>query len=842
MDGLSPLTRLQRSQSFGGFFDRFEDGIASGWVVNNAAPLTPVQVHAVIDGQETAQVLADESRDDIRVALGHPTGRVGFSYRIPPEFLNGVEHRLSFRLPGGSILGHLDPRDPDQPGLDLVFRMTRMPKIAGVVDGLRQGQIQGWVTRTEQGTKTALGGCHVLVTCEGARVAQLRADRYRGDAASATGCDPNCGFQLTVPRAFRSATPRKFRFEVMPEGIEIAGSPLFTSTVEDQLEGALLEVSDRMDAMFRDFVKLRKQITEMLPQPGYNLADYDRWARVYYPALRARVDAERSARSESGLVLPDPLVSILLPAYRPLMSDFVAAVESVIAQTYVNWELVIVDDCSRQPELTAQVKEFCKRDRRIRSVARKKNGNISEATNTAVKAAKGEWVAFFDHDDLLVDVAIEMMVRAAQRSNARMLYSDEDKIDQAGYYLEPNFKPDWNYRYLLGCNYVCHLLFVAREALAEVGPLDSKYNGAQDHDLILRLSEMVPADRIHHVPEVLYHWRKTPNSTATDLSQKSYAMDAGVLAVSDHLERRGIPARVENLPNVTLYNPVWQMTDSPTVCIIIPFKDQVETTRKCLETVLRETDYEHFEVILVDNWSITAEAQTFVVEAKRDERVRVIRVEEPFNFSRLNNIAAAQTNAEFLVFLNNDLFPVGTKWLRLLVDEMLVDSRVAVVAGKYLYPNMTIQHAGVVVGPKGFASHVHQALMPNEYGFIGRLALSQEVTCVTAACMLIRKSVFKDTGGFDEVRFKVAYNDVDLCLKVRKAGYHIIYCANMVGVHHESLTRGSDDRPEHEFRFLQEQQILVERWSEHTLFQHDPAYNLHMTIDRQTFFDLVPPN
>jgi len=568
--------------------------------VNNATPHIPVQVHAVIDGQETAQVLADEGRDDIRLARGHPTGSVGFTYRVPLEFLDGAEHRLSFRLPGGSILGYLDPGNPEQPRPDLAFRLKHMPTVNGAVDGLRQGQIQGWVTRTEHGATAALGGCHVLVTCEGARVAQLRADRYRGDAATATGCDPNCGFQLTIPRAFRSSTPRRFRFEVMPEGIEIAGSPLFTSTVEDQLEGALLDVSDRMDAMFRDFVKLRKQVAEMLPQPGYNLSDYDRWARVYYPALRARVAAERSAGSVSGIVLPDPLVSILMPAYRPLMSDFVAAVESVIAQTYSNWELVIVDDCSPCPELTARIKEFCKRDNRIRSIRRKKNGNISEATNTAVSASKGEWVAFFDHDDLLVDVAIEMMVRAAQRSNARMLYSDEDKIDQAGYYLEPNFKPDWNYRYLLGCNYVCHLLFVAREALIEVGPLDSRYNGAQDHDLILRLSEILPRDRIYHVPEVLYHWRKTPNSTASDLSQKSYAMEAGVLAVSDHLERRGIPAKVANVRGLTLYNPVWQMADTPMVCIIISFKDQIEITRQCLGNVLRGTDYERFEIILVN--------------------------------------------------------------------------------------------------------------------------------------------------------------------------------------------------------------------------------------------------
>ncbi len=320
------------------------------------------------------------------------------------------------------------------------------------------------------------------------------------------------------------------------------------------------------------------------------------------------------------------------------------------------------------------------------------------------------------------------MVREAERASALVLYSDEDKIDQAGYFMEPNFKPDWNYRYLLGINYICHLLFVARETLEKVGLFDSKYNGAQDHDLILRLSEIVPADRIHHVPEVLYHWRKTPNSTAADLSNKGYAVNAGILAVSDHLARRGLPAKVESINGLTLYNPVWQMADSPKVCIIIPFKDEVATTRKCLDTVLKNTDYKQFEVILIDNWSLTAEASAFTAEAGKNKQVRVLRVEEVFNYSRLNNLAAAQTKAEFLLLLNNDLFPTNKNWLRLLVNEALADPGVAAVGGRFFYPNKTIQHAGVVVGLKGPATHVHRGALATDYGFTGRIALSHELT------------------------------------------------------------------------------------------------------------------
>ena len=222
--------------------------------------------------------------------------------------------------------------------------------------------------------------------------------------------------------------------------------------------------------------------------------------------------------------------------------------------------------------------------------------------------------------------------------------------------------------------------------------------------------------------------------------------------------------------------------------------------------------------------------------------MRVLRVEEAFNFSRLNNLAVAQTNAKFLVFLNNDLFPVERNWLRLLLNEALADPAVAAVGGRYLYPNETVQHAGVVVGPRGLAAHVHRGSPSTDYGFIGRIALAHEVTAVTAACMLVRTSVFREVGGFDEAGFKVAFNDVDLCLRIRAAGHRIVYCAEMVAIHHESLSRGSDDRPENESRFFQEQQLLLDRWGDHPLFQRDPAYNPHLTVDHQTFYDLRDPS
>ena len=430
---------------------------------------------------------------------------------------------------------------------------------------------------------------------------------------------------------------------------------------------------------------------------------------------------------------------------------------------------------------------------------------------------------------------------SASATGARLLYSDEDKIDQAGYFLEPNLKPDWNYRYVLGCNYVCHLLFVHAATLAKVGPLRAEYDGAQDHDLILRLAEEVPAREIHHVPEVLYHWRKTPNSTAVDVSKKGYAIDAGVRAVGDHLKRRGVKAKVSSIRGLTLYGVEWLDRTQPSVTIIIPFKDQIGITQRCLDALLANTAYKNFDIVLVDNWSVTMEAQGFIKRARRISRVRVMTIEEEFNYSRLNNLAAAESRADYLFFMNNDVFVSDPSWLSTIVGEARLSEDIAVVGGKFLYPNSTIQHAGVVVGPDGIAAHVHRGAPDTDYGYIGRAMLSHEISAVTAAGMLIRASVFREVGGFDEVDLRVAYNDVDLCLRVREAGYRIVWCAEFVAAHHESLSRGSDDPPEHEARFFRETQVMLQRWGGKPCFAHDPFYSRFFTVDRQPFFDLVDP-
>lgn len=818
---------------FQGHFDGLLDGIVRGWAVCNMAQFSPVKIHVIIDGQEVATATADQLREDVQAAFSLPKPNVGFAYLVPSEYFDGKTHELSLRFDDRSALS----LSSDKNTTSITFAGRLQPAYRSHVDGVKQGALRGWVLR-ERRDKEAEGGLVLSILVDGIRIGQTRADRYRGDVAAVLGCNPNCGFEFPIPQSLRGSGKHKLEIVVIPDGTELDGSPLVTSFADDAFESRIIDVTNELDDLYRRMAKLRQELRDLVPKRPYTLGDYDRWARKYYPLLEKRV-AEQRAHDKYGRAAP--LVSILCPVYRPLASDFEAAVQSVLDQTYENWELILVDDAGKNRETTDIINRFAKSDPRIKSIVLKKNVGIAGATNVAMDAAKGQYVAFFDHDDLLVDVAIEMMVRAARETGAKLLYSDEDKIDQAGYYLEPNLKPDFNYRYLLGCNYICHLTMVHTATMRQIGYLSSDYDGAQDHDFVLRATEILKPSEIFHVTEILYHWRKTPNSTAADVSQKTYAINAGVKCVADHLKRRKIASKVSSIRGLTLYGIDWVFRKQPSVTIIIPFKDQVEITRTCVENILAHTDYKNYSVVLIDNWSILEETKSFIEEMNKCENISIITVEEPFNFSRLNNIAVAESVSDFVVFMNNDVFVKDPRWLHRMIGEAQAFDDVGAVGAKLLYPNDTIQHAGVIVGSAGVAAHVHRGDPLSEYGYIGRTMLSHEVTAVTAALMLVRRSVFEEVGGFDEEALKVAFNDVDLCLKIRRAGYRIVFSAEAIAYHHESLSRGSDDKPEHETRFFLETQTMLARWSSDPLFERDPSYPRYFTVDQQTFFNLVDP-
>ena len=764
-------------------------------------------------------------------AHGVPGGQLGFRFDLPETLLDGRPHRLAIRFRTGETLAF--DRDSEKPAEEISFRYY-LTKVTGRVDGVMGSAVRGWAFRTHNKTGKKTGGVTLEVWANGGRLGQVKASDIRNDVAQVHGCEPHCGFVYMVPPRLRDGKPFVLEFHVAPEGGQIERSPVSgTIAIEnsiDQLNSMLAQIENICTQTFA----LKDQLKLLLMRDEYTIETYHNWAKTYFETLKARMVTERrDSRYAELLGHRNIKVSILCPTYKPALADFISAIESVRRQTWTNWELIIVDDDSRSPELTKKIADFTAADPRIRAITLRKNLGISGATNAAIAAATGDWIALFDHDDVLVEVAIEIMLLAAYNTGAKMIYSDEDKIDAFGSLSEPHFKSDWNYRLLLTNNYICHLLMVDAATLRGVGPLVSKYDGAQDHDLVLRLSEALPATQIHHVPEILYHWRKALTSTSAQTSAKPYAVQAGIAAVSDHLARRNLPAKVASSSQSTVYDVRWQFHDAPKVSILVPFKDQVDTTKRCVECLLSVTKYANYQIVLIDNWSTEPATLDWLATLALEARVHVMRVEERFNFSRINNLAVQQLDTELLLFLNNDVFVDQSDWLRQMVNEALADPMVGIVGVKLIYPNQTVQHGGVVLGVGGVADHSFRGEDRSAPGYMSRAVSAQDASVVTAACMLCRTDAFRQVGGFDEVQLAVAYNDVDLCLKVGQAGYRVVFTPSVVIEHHESLSRGSDLAVYNLPRFYEEQQVMTDRWG--GLIQSDPYYNPHFSQERGIF-------
>ena len=613
-----------------GHVDYVKDGYIHGWAIDSFRGNNAASLFLFIDEKPIANFFCDIDRPDLESA-GLRSNHTGFRFPIPKQYLDGESHTISIRFHSGEYLLFSD----GEGGMakSAVLRMHAPLALTGFVDGLIQGTLRGWAMRQDHGSATKQGSVDILALHDGIEVGRVKADKHRADVAKALGCDPYCGFMFRPPARFCDGRSYTFEFNFATTGKSLEGSPASFAYPAHLSETRVARLHNVVEDMSTQLWLLRRELKGMMTQRVFTLDDYDPWVRQYHAALRYR---RRQTPWPANRA--QPLVSILCPVYRPRMTDFVAAVESVLAQTYPNWELILVDDCSKSRELSAAIAAFCARDSRIRSVPQKRNTGISGATNTAIAAAKGEYIALFDHDDLLLNLAVEVMMEAALKTGAKILYSDEDKIDDFGRYSEPHLKGDWNHRLVLGQNYVCHFLVVEAATLRAVGPLRSEYDGAQDHDLVLRLSEIVDPARIAHVPEIIYHWRKTPGSTATVISAKSYAIDAGAAAVRDHLQRLGREVTVSPMLGATVYQVDWGFREEPSITVIIPFREQIEVTRRCLDCLLNVTEYRNFAVVLVDNWSTSREAADFAAKAQKHNRVRVIRVEEAFNYSRLNNI------------------------------------------------------------------------------------------------------------------------------------------------------------------------------------------------------------
>lgn len=816
------------SRDFVGFADAPSDLALTGWALCRGAPRIPVALTIMIDDQAVGTLVCDQPCDNLR-ALGLPAGMGGFRFEFPAQYRDNRPRRLALRCADGSFLAMKDAEGRVAESVNFVLRP--LTAIEGVVDGLQNGMIRGWAVRRDHATGAVQGRLRIRVLCNHVDVGEIVADRGRIDVARELRCDPDVGFEFSLPPHCRSGEEFLFSFLALPEGQELANSPL-PLLVRDGMEtGEIASLSRMVEELCAAVFRLDRKVRDLIPVANATLHDYDEWGRRHQASLRARM------AQEPPLPAAAPLVSIIMPTYRTELSDLAAALESVRGQSYANWQLIVSDDGSNSPALRACLESYAAADPRIVCVFNRRRGGISAATNAALAVAQGAYIMLFDHDDVLSAVAVETMVRAALRSGARVIYSDEDKIDRFGTLSEPHFKPDWNYRLLLGVNYVCHLLMIDAALLRRVGPLRSIHDGAQDHDLVLRLSEACAAEDILHVPQVLYHWRRSPTSTSQSNTVKPHAIEAGRRAVADHLARRGFAASVVRpVDDATTYSVRWGFVEEPDVTVIIPFRDQVAITTRCLDALLANTAWRDWRVILVDNGSVTAEAAEFCRQAAAHERVVVRRVDEAFNFSRLNNIAAAEYPAEYYVFLNNDVILLQPDWLRVMMDEALADPKVAIVGAKLLYPNATVQHAGVVLGVGGVADHAFRGIGANDPGYVSRARCAQQYSAVTAACMLCRADMFMAVGGFDEHELGIAFNDVDLCLKAAQAGWRIVWTPEMVAEHHESLSRGDDMAPAKVARFFRENYLMNLRW--HAVLPADPFYNPNFSRIRGVFRDL----
>lgn len=546
---------------------------------------------------------------------------------------------------------------------------------------------------------------------------------------------------------------------------------------------------------------------------------YAEWVRRY--------DSRPSVPRDPSVSADGPLVSILVPVYNTPGRWLRRCIESVLQQEYPHWELCIADDASPDTRVRTLLQEYRERDPRIRVHHRARNGHISAASNTALDMARGQYIALLDHDDELRPHALAEMVEAlAAHPGARLLYSDEDKIDDSGRRFHPYFKPDWNPDLLRSQNYLCHFTMIETSLVREVGGFRHGFEGSQDHDLFLRCVERLKGTQIHHVPKVLYHWRAIEGSTAHVREAKDYAAEAGLRAVAEHLERIGSGASVDLLEHGH-YRVRWPVPHpAPRVSLIIPTRDRVDLLRTCVESVLGRTDYPDFEIVVIDNQSSESDALAYLASLRGRERLRVLSFDAPFNYSAINNWGVSQCSGQVICLLNNDIEVINGDWLTEMVGHAL-RPEVGAVGAMLYYPDDTIQHAGVLLGIGGVANHAY-AGQPRGYpGHGARALVTQNLSSVTGACLVMRREVFERVGGLDE-GLKVAFNDVDLCLRLCEAGYRNVWTPFAELYHHESASRGRDDLPEKRERFLSEVRCMEARWG--GLLQRDPAYNPNLSL------------
>ena len=526
-----------------------------------------------------------------------------------------------------------------------------------------------------------------------------------------------------------------------------------------------------------------------------------------------------------------PLISIIMPVYNTPNKLLHKAIYSVINQIYPNWELCISDDASTKPHVRKILEYYKNKDSRIKVIYRTQNGHISKASNSALYLATGDYIALLDHDDMLHESALLFVAKEINNyPNAKLIYSDEDKLSETGVRVDPYFKSDFNYDLFLSQNLISHLGVYKKSIVDEIGGFREGYEGSQDYDLALRFIEKITYGEIRHIPRILYHWRMAKGSTAVKVDNKSYSTIAARKAIQEHLDRLNIKAKVVEAPLFPNFNRVIydiKTNSNPLVSIIIPTYNGYEILKKCVDSILNKTLYNNYDIIIVNNNSNDKKTLQYLDLINDINSINVVEYNKPFNYSAINNFAVKFAKGEILVLLNNDTEVIDDGWMRELASHS-IRNEVGVVGAKLLYPDDTIQHAGVIIGLGGCANHAFYKINKDAAGYFGRANILQNYSAVTGACMSVRRKIYEDVGGMDE-SLAIAFNDVDFCLKVMKSGYYNVYTPYALLYHHESKTRGYEDTEKKKERFEKEIDYFKMKWKD--IIENDPAYNPNLSLN-----------
>ena len=543
-------------------------------------------------------------------------------------------------------------------------------------------------------------------------------------------------------------------------------------------------------------------------------------------------DAAALEQQRQAHFAPAPVISLITPTYNTPERFLIEMIESVRNQTYSNWELCIADGASREPRVKEILTRYAAQDQRIKVALLPENKGIAGNSNAAASLATGEFIGLLDHDDTLPPFALFEVVQAIQaHQDCDYFYSDEDHLSEDGTIRhEPYFKPDFSPDTLRSTNYPTHFSIFRKALFDQLGGFRAGFDGSQDYDVILRATER--AKGVAHIPKILYHWRMHNQSVARNSAAKAYAYDAGRRAIAEHLERVGLVGRVEQTEQAGYYKVTYDLPAAPLISIIIPNCDHAEDLKRCVHSILKKSSYRAFEILIVENGS--REQATFALyeQFQKQQNIRILEWKQTFNYAAVNNFAAEQARGDVLLFLNNDTEVINPDWLERMLEHAL-RTEIGAVGAKLYYPDETIQHGGVIIGLRGIAGHPFRLFPLNHAGYMGRLWIIQNLNAVTAACIMMRKNVFNSVEGFDD-RYELAFNDVDLCLKIRQQNYLIVWTPYAELYHYESKTRGDDNTPEKKARFEGEKMLFQLKWKD-ILEQGDGYYNPNLTKEREDF-------